>query len=334
MSILNNSNQIFKTNPLVTSNLLKKPKTQEELIQDELNKNQLGIGDLPMSDEARFAIGLNTNQENVQQQVQTSIANQKQDANAITKLANINEAAGVTTTKEAAQTKQGLSTTAIASIVSGATGLAQVGTSIYGAIQANKMQPNLMSYSAPIEAKLIESNNAAIQSASEESIDKSIAGARDIDRRNGMDTGSRNSIYLSKELEANNQIASQLNQMDNQIKAQNAQIENQTKQFNRQTAMQSDQFNAQTQNQFNQWKSSIVGAGLNNATNGIYSSANAILNNMNLQDTIERADVKNTEMAIRDDIQDLQRQYELAPDFTTKKQIEEKIAEKQKQLKI
>lgn len=192
-------------------------------------------------------------------------------------------------------TKKGLGVTDYANIASGVLGIAQAASSIYGAKLADKMQPSLMSYHVPIEPELIESNTEALKSAAKESIASQTATARASDRSGGIVDGGRNSVYLAKGMEAENQVAGQIAQMDIQLEAQNTQAKNQAKQFNAQMGMQSDQFNAQTKNQFDQWKSSVVGAGYSNALNGLSGATGAIMNNMNLQDTIARADAKNAE---------------------------------------
>lgn len=222
-------------------------------------------------------------------------------------------------------TKKGFGVTDAANIASGVLGTAQAGMSIYGAKIADKLQPSLMSYQAPIEPELIQSNTEALKSAAKESIASQTATARASDRSGGIVDGGRNSVYLAKGMEAENQVAGQLAQMDMQLEAQNTQAKNQAKQFNAQMGMQSDQFNAQTKNQFDQWKSSVVGAGYSNALDGLQQATGAIINNENLKSTIAKADIKN-------EITDLQNQFDTLPTGKQKLEVYEKLKEARQKL--
>ena len=221
--------------------------------------------------------------------------------------------------------KKGLGVTDYANIASGVLGIAQAASSIYGAKLADKMQPSIMSYQAPIEPELIQSNTEALKSAAKESIASQTATARASDRSGGIVDGGRNSVYLAKGMEAENQVAGQLAQMDMQLEAQNTQVKNQAKQFNAQMGMQSDQFNAQTKNQFDQWKSSVVGAGYSNALDGLQQATGAIINNENLKSTIAKADIKN-------EITDLQNQFDTLPTGKQKLEVYEKLKEARQKL--
>jgi len=211
-----------------------------------------------------------------------------------------------------------LSTTA--NILSGINTLATAGASIYGAIKASKMQPNLVEYNAPIEATLVQDNTEAIKAASKEQIDKSINTSRASDRRLG--TSERNPVYAATEIAAMNQLSGQLAQTRQGIDSQNAQIENQVNEFNQQTELQTGQFNAQTQNQFDQYKSSIIGAGLSNASNAITSGTQSIVDNMNLSQVREEA-------LVRNDVSQLENQLANTPstDIETRALLKQKLDE-------
>ena len=168
---------------------------------------------------------------------------------------------------------QGLSS--IVSLVN--TGV-NVATSIIGANAAKKMKPFIASSPAAIEPELIKDNTAAVKAAAEGNITRAVNSQRDLDRRLGIT--NRGAVYLGKELEAKNNLASSLQQNRNQVNAQNAGIINQTRQFNKQLKTQVDLQNAQTINQFEQWKSGVVGAGYSNAMNAATQGTQAIFDNV------------------------------------------------------
>lgn len=172
---------------------------------------------------------------------------------------------------------KGLSTIGAANIATGISTAANVATSIYGAIQASKMQPALMKYQAPTEAVLVKDNSSAIETAGKENIDKSINTARSLNQRNGL--VGMDGVYIAKENEALNQLGSQLAQYRTGIDSQNVQIQNSINAQNKQTAMQVDQFNTQTQNQFDQYKSSLISMGMKNATDAITGFGQGLVNN-------------------------------------------------------
>lgn len=166
----------------------------------------------------------------------------------------------------------------LANIATGASSLINAGTSLYGAIQAGKMQPKTLKPYVPIEAKLVKDNSSAIQTAGQENIDKSIATNKaDVNRKGivGM-----NGVFVAKETEALNQLGSQLAQYRTGIETQNAQIENSVNAQNKQAEMQTEQFNASTENQYDQYKSGLIGMGMKNATDAITSGANSIFGNI------------------------------------------------------
>lgn len=172
---------------------------------------------------------------------------------------------------------KGLSTIGAANIATGISTAANVATSIYGAIQASKMQPALIKYQAPTEAVLVKDNSSAIETAGKENIDKSINTARSLNQRNGL--VGMDGVYIAKENEALNQLGSQLAQYRTGIDSQNVQIQNSINAQNKQTAMQVDQFNTQTQNQFDQYKSSLISMGMKNATDAITGFGQSLVNN-------------------------------------------------------
>lgn len=170
------------------------------------------------------------------------------------------------------------STIGMANIATGISTAANVATSIYGAIQASKMQPTLMKYQSPTEAVLVSDNSNAIETAGQGNIDKSINTSRSNLKRNGI--VGMDGILLSKENEALNQLSGQLAQYRTGIESQNAQIENSVNAQNKQAEMQTEQFNASTQNQFDQYKSGLIGMGMKNATDAIQTGTESIFNNI------------------------------------------------------
>ena len=220
---------------------------------------------------------------------------------------------------------KGLSTIGAANIATGITTAANVATSIYGAIQASKMQPALMKYQAPTEAVLVKDNSSAIETAGKENIDKSINTARSLNQRNGL--VGMDGVYIAKENEALNQLGSQLAQYRTGIDSQNAQIENAVNAQNKQTAMQVDQFNASTLNQSDRDKSIMMGTAWKNATDSLASGAESIFGNMMAGAQMNLTSINNEIGTIMEQMKD--------PNFITtnprQKEIRDRLEELQKQ---
>lgn len=174
--------------------------------------------------------------------------------------------------------KKGISTVTGANIATGISTLANVATSLYGAKMASKMEPSLISKPADIEPDTIAHKTSAIESAGKENIEKSVNTARDSYRKAGL-TGM-DGVLLSKQNEALNQLSGQLAQYVTNIDAQNAQTTNQVNQVNATNELNVDMHNAGIINQSDGLKSSLIGSGIQNASENLRAGTESIFGNL------------------------------------------------------
>ena len=198
--------------------------------------------------------------------------------------------------------KGNISTVEATNIISGINTFGNVISNVIGAVSASKMKPTLIGYSAPIETKLIDDNTEQIKAGAQESIDRQIAGAKDVNRRYGKSvTGD----ILAKSLSAENELSSKLAESRKAIDAQNVQMENQMSQYNDQQERNRNATNAQIQTQFDIQKSGILGNAIQGISTALTGGAQSIIDNMMYGKNIEYASYRNDLSALNDKLDTL-----------------------------
>ena len=209
-------------------------------------------------------------------------------------------AVSVDTNDITVENKQGLSTVGTINLISGINTLGNVAANVIGAVNTSKMRPSLIGYRAPVEAKLVDDNTEQIRVASEESIDKNLRGAQDVNRRFGRTVSGD---LISKGISATNEMSGKLAEYRKNLEATNAQIENNMAQYNDQAERNRDAQNSQIQTQFEMQKSGLMSNAIAGISSALTGGAQSLVDNTMYGKTVQLASYKNDIKALDDIIE-------------------------------
>ena len=193
-----------------------------------------------------------------------------------------------------------LSTIGTVNLISGINTLGNVAANVIGAVNTSKMRPSLIGYRAPVEAKLVDDNTEQIRVASEESIDKNLRGAQDVNRRFGRTVSGD---LISKGISATNEMSGKLAEYRKNLEATNAQIENNMAQYNDQAERNRDAQNSQIQTQFEMQKSGLMSNAIAGISSALTGGAQSLVDNTMYGKTVQLASYKNDIKALDDIIE-------------------------------
>jgi len=165
-----------------------------------------------------------------------------------------------------------------ANIVNGVQAAGSIVAGIMSLKSVNALKPELVPQAPTIEAVKVSDSGAQQLAAGQANIDKAMATTRESARRSGNIYSD--GIVLSKEMEAQNNLAGQIEGMRTNIEVQNVNMQNQVNQQNAASKARASEMNAQILNNFQLTKAQMKSGILSNITTNVNQNTSGIINNM------------------------------------------------------